>query len=127
MLKGFKEFIMRGNVVDLAVAVIIGAAFGQIVHSLVVDVITPILGVFGGAPDFSSIKLGPVGIGQFTNAVVNFLIVAAVIYFLVVVPINTAKKRLIKQEKAAPAPVPEPSEEVKLLRGILEQLKSNPR
>lgn len=125
MLKGFKDFIMRGNVIDLAVAVIVGAAFGQIVHSLVVDVITPILGVFGGAPDFSSIRLGPIAIGNFTNAVVNFLIVAAVIYFLVIVPINTAKKRLLKQQKDAPATAP--SEEVVLLRDILEQLKNNPR
>jgi large conductance mechanosensitive channel len=123
MLKGFKEFIMRGNVVDLAVAVIIGAAFGQIVNSLVVDVLTPIIGVFGGTPDFSSVKLGPIAIGRFTNAVVSFLIVAAVIYFLVIIPINAAKKRLKKQQEQIPFPVPEPSEEVKLLRGILEQLK----
>ncbi len=123
MLKGFKEFVMRGNVVDLAVAVIIGAAFGQIVNSLVADVLTPIIGLFGGAPDFSSIKLGPIAIGRFTNAVVNFFIVAAAIYFLVVIPMNAAKKRLKKQQEQIPLPVPEPSEEVKLLRGILEQLK----
>ncbi len=123
MLKGFKEFIMRGNVVDLGVAVIIGAAFGQVVNSLVADVLTPIIGVFGGAPDFSSIKLGPISIGRFTNSVVNFFIVAAAIYFLVVIPMNAAKKRLKKQQEQIPATPPEPSEEVKLLRGILEQLK----
>lgn len=123
MLKGFKEFIMRGNVVDLAVAVVIGAAFGQVVNSVVADVLTPIIGMFGGRPDFSSIAIGPIAIGKFTNSIVNFLIVAAAIYFLVIVPINAAKKKLQKpQEPAAPPP---PSEEVKVLRDILAQLKES--
>lgn len=81
MLKGFKEFIMRGNVLDLAVAVIIGAAFNKVVNSLVVDVLTPLIGAIFGAPDFSALKLGPIAIGNFLNAVVNFIIVSAAIYF----------------------------------------------
>jgi large conductance mechanosensitive channel len=64
MLKGFRDFIMRGNVVDLAVAVVIGGAFGQVVNSLVADVLTPLIGALGGAPDFSAIKLGPHRLGE---------------------------------------------------------------
>jgi large conductance mechanosensitive channel len=86
MLKGFRDFVMRGHVADLAVAVIIGAAFGQVVNSLVADVLMPLVGAVGGAPDFSAIKLGPVALGKFANTVVNFLIVSAAIYLIVVVP-----------------------------------------
>jgi large conductance mechanosensitive channel len=118
MLKAFRDFIMRGNVVDLAVAVIIGGAFGQVVNSLVSDVLMPLIGALGGAPDFSAIKLGPIALGKFINAVVNFLIVAAAIYFLVVTPMNELAKRRKKEE--APAA---PPEEVKLLREILEELR----
>jgi large conductance mechanosensitive channel len=67
MLKGLRDFLMRGNVVDLAVAVIVGAAFNQVVNSLVADVLTPILGALGGIPDFSALKIGPVAIGRFIN------------------------------------------------------------
>jgi len=121
VLQGFRDFIMRGNVVDLAVAVIIGGAFGQVVNSLVADVLTPLIGALGGAPDFSALKLGPIALGKFVNAVVNFLIVAAAIYFLVVTPMNELAKRRKKEE--APAAPPEPPEEVKLLREILEELR----
>jgi large conductance mechanosensitive channel len=79
MLKGLRDFLMRGNVVDLAVAVIVGAAFNQVVNSLVADVLTPILGALGGIPDFSALKIGPVAIGRFINAVLNFLIVGTAI------------------------------------------------
>lgn len=72
MFEEFKKFILKGNVVDLAVAVIIGAAFNQIVNSMVADVITPIIGLIGGSPDFSAIKIGPVSIGKFINAVLKF-------------------------------------------------------
>ncbi|MGB9680313.1 MAG: large conductance mechanosensitive channel protein MscL [Minisyncoccia bacterium] len=120
MIKGFKEFILRGNVLDLAVAVIIGGAFNKIVNSLVVDVLTPLIGAIFGAPDFSAIKLGPIAIGSFINAVVNFIIVAAAIYFFVIAPINLIKNRKEKQKQQAP---PETSEEVKLLKEILEVLK----
>lgn len=125
MLKGFKEFIMRGNVVDLAVAVIVGAAFSQIVNSMVGDVLTPLIGWIFGRPDFSGFFVGPVAMGKFINAVVNFLIVAGVIYFAIVLPmrkIQELKDRKKAQEEAA-APAPEPSAEVKLLSEILETLK----
>ena len=77
MLKGFRDFVARGNVVDLAVGVIIGAAFGGIVDSLVKDIITPLLGLVGGTPDFSALKLGPIGVGHFVNAVIAFALKAA--------------------------------------------------
>lgn len=120
MLKGFRDFVMRGNVVELGVAVIIGGAFGQIVNSFVADVLTPLVGALGGAPDFSALRLGPIGIGRFINAAVNFLIVVAVIYFLVVVPMEKLKR--LKAEQAAAAP-PAPPEDIQLLRAILEELK----
>jgi large conductance mechanosensitive channel protein len=120
MLKGFRDFIMRSNVVDLAVAVIIGGAFGQVVNSLVSDEVMPLIGALGGAPDFSAIRLGPIALGKFINALVNFLVVAAAIYFLVVTPMNELAKR---RREEAPAAPPEPPEEVKLLREILEELR----
>lgn len=125
MLKGFKAFIMRGNVVDLAVAVIIGAAFNQIVNSMVGDVLTPLIGAIFGRPDFSGIVLGPIFLGKFINAVVNFLIVAATIHFAVVVPMKKIQEKLDKKKAAeeAAAPAPAPSEEVRLLSEILETLK----
>lgn len=123
MLKGFKEFIMRGNVIDLAVAVIMGAAFNQVVNSLVADVLTPLIGALFGARDYSALRLGPVVIGNFINAVANFLIVSSVLYFFIVAPMNAIKKRQIKEKEKTPAE-PTPSEEVKLLGEILERLKN---
>jgi large conductance mechanosensitive channel len=86
MLSGFRTFLARGNVIDLAVGVIIGAAFTGIVDSLAKDIITPVLGLVGGQPDFSAIKVGPFTIGNFMNALVSFLIKAAGLYFLIVLP-----------------------------------------
>ena len=91
MLKEFKEFAMKGNVVDLAIGVIIGGAFGGIVSSLVADLITPLIGAIFGQPDFSHIMLGPIALGNFINAVVNFLIIA-ICLFAVVKGINAMKK-----------------------------------
>jgi len=103
VIKGFREFILRGNVVDLAVAVVIGAAFGAVVTSFVEDVVTPLLGALGGQPDFSTLLLGPIRIGAFINALLSFLIIAAVVYFFVVAPIN----RLMERRKpSTPAPAP---------------------
>jgi len=89
---GFKTFILRGNVVDLAVAVMIGAAFNNVVQALVKDIITPIVGIFGGVPDFSAISFSINGsrflIGDFINVVLAFLVLAAVIYYLVVLPVE---------------------------------------
>jgi large conductance mechanosensitive channel len=128
LLKGFKAFIMRGNVVDLAVAVMIGAAFNQIINSMVGDVLTPLIGAIFGRPDFSGIVIGPVMIGKFVNAVVNFLIVAATIYLAIVLPMKKLQERFDKRKaaEAASAPAPAPSEEVRLLSEILEVLKKRP-
>ena len=94
MLKGFRSFIARGNVVDLAVGVIIGAAFGAIVDSLVKDLIAPFIGLFFGQPDFSAVKLGPIAAGNFMNAVIAFLLKAAGLYFLIVVPFSRFTSKL---------------------------------
>ncbi len=92
MLRDFKQFILRGNVVDLAVAVVIGAAFGAIVTSLVKDLITPFIAAIGGQPDFSSLYFTVNGskfmYGDFLNAVISFVILAAVVFFLIIQPIN---------------------------------------
>jgi large conductance mechanosensitive channel len=92
MLKGFKEFLLRGNVVDLAVAVIIGGAFGAVVTALVKDLLTPLIAAIVGKPDFSAIVFTVNGsqfmIGDFINAVIAFLLVAIAIYFFVVTPMN---------------------------------------
>ncbi len=124
MLKGFRDFILRGNVVDLAVAVIIGAAFGAITASLTADVITPLISALVGAPDFSSLVVhvptlrhvappsplpanyvppGEIHIGKFLNALISFLLNAAAIYFMIVVPM---KYLMAKFEPAAPPPAP---------------------
>jgi len=119
MFEGFKKFILRGNVVDLAVGVIIGAAFGAIVKSMVEDVVTPLIGLAGGAPDFSALRFGPMKIGNFINALVNFLIQSAVVYFVIVVPIN----KLLDRIKKAPEP-PVLTVDQKLLAEIRDLLKS---
>ena len=110
MLKGFRDFILRGNVMDLAVAVILGAAFNGIVTSLVNDMLTPLIAAVGGKPDFGSLILnlhgGHIRYGSFLNAVVNFLIVAAVIYFGVVLPMNRLMARLKPAVPVAPKTKP---------------------
>ena len=97
MLKGFKQFLLRGNVVDLAVAVIIGGAFGAVVSALVKDLLTPLIAAVVGKPDFSAIQFTVNGsrflIGEFINAVVAFVLVAAAIYFFVVTPMNLLMAR----------------------------------
>ena len=84
MFKGFRDFILRGNVLDLAVAVIIGGAFGAVVTSLVKDVLTPLIGDLVGKPDFSAIAYNHVMIGNFLNAIISFLMVALAVYFFIV-------------------------------------------
>ena len=125
MLKGFRDFLLRGNVVDLAVAVVIGAAFGAVVTSFVADVITPIIGAIGGQPDFSAIMLGPIKIGSFLNAVLSFLIIAFVIYFVVVVPMTRMMERTRRQTEVAEPPAPT-KEEVLLsdIRDLLRQQRA---
>ena len=114
MLKGFREFLFRGNVVDLAVAVVIGAAFGAIVTALVKDLITPLIAAIFGKPDFSALTFtvnnSKFLYGDFLNAVVSFVLIAAAIYFFVVVPMNAVMRRLRKGE-APPAPDTRPCPE----------------
>ncbi len=106
MFEGFKKFLMRGNVIDLAAAVIIGAAFGAIIDSLVKDIITPLIGMLGGQPDFSALKVGSIGLGNFVNSIVSFLIKAAGLYFLIILPFNRFASRLAAQPAAPPPPSP---------------------
>lgn len=130
MLKDFKKFIIRGNVVDLAVAVIIGGAFGKIVSSMVNDMIMPLIGMMLGKVDFKSLKwvlAEAVGetpevavlYGQFIQNIVDFVIIAFVIFMMI---------KLIERAKAKPAPAPEapaaPPEEVVLLTEIRDLLKA---
>ena len=106
MLKGFRDFIFRGNVIDLAVAVVIGAAFTGIVNALVKDIITPLISVIGGKPDFSGLTLtinhSKFLIGDFLNALISFFIIAAVIYFGVILPMNKLMQRIKRGEKIDP-------------------------
>jgi large conductance mechanosensitive channel len=100
MLKGFRNFILRGNVVDLAVAVILGAAFNAIVTSFVKDILTQLIAAVAGKPDFSFLVLKvngtPILLGAFLNATISFLIVATVVYFGIVLPLNTLQASLKK-------------------------------
>ena len=123
----FKAFILKGNVVDLAVGVVIGAAFGKVVDSLVKDVITPLtlIGSGGKQPNFAEVHFGPIMAGSFINALLAFLILAAVVFFLVVKPINALMaltKKKAEADPAAPAPLPD---DVKLLMEIRDLLKAN--
>lgn len=106
MLKGFRDFILRGNVIDLAVAVVVGGAFNAIVTALVSDLITPFISAIGGNPDFSelyfTINNSKFMIGHFINALISFVIIAAVIYFLIVTPMNKLLARVKKGEKIDP-------------------------
>lgn len=106
MLKGFRDFILRGNVVDLAVAVILGAAFNAIVNSMVKDVLTQLIAAIAGKPDFSGLVFKvngtPILIGNFVNAAISFLIVASVVYFGIVLPLNALLARTQKPEPPAP-------------------------
>jgi len=108
MFSGFKQFVLRGNVVDLAVGVVIGAAFGTVVTALVKDLINPLIALVVGKPDFTGYSFTVRGtlfpVGDFFTAVVSFLIVAAAIYYLIVTPINA----LIARSRRATVP-PDPT------------------
>jgi len=105
MLQEFKAFLMRGNVVDLAVAVVVGAAFGGVVTALVEDLVTPIIAAIGGQPDFSALDFrindSTFLYGHFINAVVSFVVIAAAIFFVVVKPLNALAAR--RRSGEAPA------------------------
>src|SRR5689334_23188663 len=107
---GLKKFLLRGNVVDLAVAVVVGAAFGAVVQALVKDLITPLIGAFGGVPDFSALFFTINGskfmIGDFINVLLSFIVVAIVVYYFVVMPIGRLMDRF-----AADTPKPAPTQE----------------
>ena len=121
MFRGFRDFVLRGNVVDLAVAVILGAAFNAIVTSLVGDVLNPLIAATVGKPDFSGVILnigsGHIKIGNFFNAAISFLIVAVVVYFVIVLPLNALLKKVKKCDaEVAPStkPCPECLSEIPL-------------
>jgi len=124
MLKGFKDFLMRGNVVDLAVAVVIGTAFGLVVAAFTKDFIGGIIGAIGGTPDFGqagfTVNDSKIIIGSTVNALINFVIVAAAVYFFVVVPVN----RLMERRKRGEEPeVQAPTEDIVLLQEIRDLLR----
>jgi large conductance mechanosensitive channel len=131
MIKGFKDFLMRGNVVDLAVAVVIGTAFGTVVNAMVKDILTPIITAIAGKSNFSRLSFrihnSTFLYGDFLNAVLSFLLISAAIYFVVIVPMNKLaeirKARLAAQghvEEAGEAP----SDEVMLLTEIRDLLSA---
>src|SRR5258708_3826603 len=104
MLSGFKQFILRGNVVDMAVGVVIGAAFATVVSAFTKDLLTPLIAAIAGKPDFSAITFTIRGsvfnVGDFINAAISFILVAAAVYFFVVTPVNL----LVARMRKAPAP-----------------------
>ena len=139
MLKEFKEFAIKGNMMDMAVGIIVGAAFGTVINSLVTDVLMPLISGLIGSPDFSnlyvvlrnpggaaytSVKVAREGgavvlaVGLFINAAISFLIVSGALFFVV-----KMLNRLRRQEEAAPLPAPEPSAEVRLLGEIRDLLR----
>jgi large conductance mechanosensitive channel len=122
MIKEFREFLLRGNVVDLAVAVVIGAAFGAVVTSVVEDLFTPLIAAVVGEPDFSALTFTINGsvfrYGEFLNAVFAFVTIGAAIFFLVIKPINT----LMARRKAGLEPEPEAVPEDVVLLGEIRDL-----
>jgi large conductance mechanosensitive channel len=108
MLKGFREFILRGNVLDLAVGVVIGAAFGAVVTSFTKDVLMQLISAVAGKPDFKEVVFTlnntPIFVGNFLTALISFLLVAGAVYFAVIVPVNALMSRINK-----PAPVAAPT------------------
>ena len=122
MLKGFRDFILRGNVVDLAVAVLVASAFGAVITSFTADLVTPLIAAIVGKPDFGGLTFEINGsvfrYGQFLNAVIAFMIVAVVLYFFVIVPMT----KLLERRKKGEVPPPEPTEDILLLRQIRDLL-----
>lgn len=125
MLKEFRDFILRGNVIDLAVAVIIGAAFGAVIASAVENLFTPLIAAIVGEPDFSALDFtvndSVFRYGAFLNALISFVLIAAVIFFLVVKPVNVINERRRRGEAAADEPTPEDIELLREIRDLLKQ------
>ncbi|NRQ48315.1 large conductance mechanosensitive channel protein MscL [Aeromicrobium stalagmiti] len=126
MLKGFKDFLLRGNIVDLAVAVVIGTAFTALVGAFTKSFIEPLLGAIGGGGELGmsfTVNDQVFTVGAFITAVITFVITAAVIYFFVVTPMKKVQERLAAGKVEAPVAVPE---DVQLLREIRDSLASRP-
>jgi large conductance mechanosensitive channel len=120
VIKGFKEFVMRGNLVELATAFIVGGAFATVVTTFT-GVLLGFVGKIGGRPDFGTVTLLEVNVGRFINALLTFLIIAAVVYFLIVTPYNKVQQRMSRgQEAAAPSP------DIALLTEIRDLLAGHP-
>lgn len=117
-MKGFKEFLMRGNLVELAVAFIMGTAFAAVVESFT-KIVMDVLGKFGGNPDFSTVTVGGVNVGVFLTALVSFLLMASVVYFGIVAPYNRARALFAGKDEAPAAPTSE-----ELLAEIRDLLKA---
>ena len=126
MIREFREFIMRGNVIDLAVAVIIGGAFTAIINSLVADIIMPIIGVILGGVDFTSLAItvgeAVITYGNFIQAIINFLLIALVLFLII-----RAMNRMSRKKVEAPAVPPAPTVEEKLLTEIRDLLRAQQR
>ena len=121
MIKGFRDFLLRGNVVDLAVAVVVGGAFGEVVKAFATDFIGSILGKLGGKPNFNSVAPGGIIIGTTITALIYFVIVAAVVYFVVVVPLN--KLSAMRRTPAEEAEAATPAADIALLTEIRDLLQ----
>src|SRR4051794_7760816 len=125
MIKEFRDFILRGNVIDLAVAVVIGAAFGAVVTSFVASFVTPLIAAIGGKPDFSALAFTINGsrftYGAFLNVLIAFLSIATVIFFLIVKPMNTLMARMTRKEEPASDA---PAEDIVLLTEIRDELRA---
>ncbi len=124
MVSGFQKFLLRGNLIDLAVGVLIGAAFGKVVDSFTSGLILPIIGIFGGVPDFTALTFTINGsifkYGAFLTSLLSFILTAAIVYFFVIIPFNHLMERFKRQENEA---VDEPSNEEKLLAEIRDAIK----
>jgi large conductance mechanosensitive channel len=119
-MKGFKEFLMRGNLVQLAVAVIIGGVFSAVVKSFT-DMIMDVIGKVGAVPDFSQKSIAGIHVGAFLSAVLAFLLTAFVVYFFVVLPYNTLSARMKKEETAAVVVAPTTEDLLAEIRDILRE------
>lgn len=125
MLNDFKAFLLRGNVVDLAVAVVIGAAFGSVVTAMVTDLITPLIGAIGGTPDFSGLSFtindSKFMYGSFLNSLISFLVIAAVVFFFVVKPLNLLLTRMQSGKEEEPTPKDPQLEVLEEIRDALKK------
>ena len=124
MLKGFKEFILRGNVVDLAVAVVIGAAFGAVIKAVVDGLINPLIAAIFGKPDISGVWAFTINDAQFSiglilQAALNFLFVAAAVYFVIVMPLNKLAARRARGQEPEPDPLTTDQELLTEIRDLL--------